>query len=103
MLAFSEHRRSSPSLNEIRPGMGASRSVVRSLEERSDEVGVKMTDLRRILFHGILECRTTRDGSGDMENTGQDHGAWARPLTGFDPAQSESVSGAGHPASRCHV
>ncbi|AQS85831.1 MAG: Fur family transcriptional regulator [Acetobacter aceti] len=56
MPAFSEHRRSSPSLNEIRPGMGASRSAVRSLEERSEEVGIKMTDLRRILFHGILEA-----------------------------------------------
>lgn len=56
MLAFSEHRRSSPSLNEIRPGMGASRSAVRRLEERCEEVGIKMTDLRRILFHGILEA-----------------------------------------------
>ncbi|NLI48436.1 MAG: Fur family transcriptional regulator [Acidobacteria bacterium] len=56
MLAFSEHRRSSPSLNEIRPGMGASRSAVRRLEERSEEVGIKMTDLRRILFHGLLEA-----------------------------------------------
>ncbi|OUI87907.1 Fur family transcriptional regulator [Acetobacter sp. DmW_043] len=56
MLAFSEHRRSSPSLKELRPGMGASRSAVRRLEERSEEVGIKMTDLRRILFHGILEA-----------------------------------------------
>lgn len=56
MLAFSEHRRSSPSLNEIRSGMGASRSAVHSLEDRSEEAGIKMTDLRRILFHGILEA-----------------------------------------------
>lgn len=56
MLAFSEHRRSPPVLNQIRPGMGASRSAVRRLEERSEEVGIKMTDLRRILFHGILEA-----------------------------------------------
>ncbi|MFP2871577.1 Fur family transcriptional regulator [Acetobacter tropicalis] len=56
MLAFSEHHRSPPTLNHIRPGMGASRSTVRRLEERSEEVGIKMTDLRRILFHGILEA-----------------------------------------------
>ena len=56
MLAFSEHRRSPPALNQIRPGMGASRSAVRRLEERSEEVGIKMTDLRRILFHGLLEA-----------------------------------------------
>lgn len=56
MLAFSEYRRSSPSLNEIRPGMGASRSAVRGLEDRCEEVGIKMTDLRRILLHGILEA-----------------------------------------------
>ena len=56
MPAFSEHRRSPPVLNQIRPGMGASRSAVRRLEERSEEVGIKMTDLRRILFHGILEA-----------------------------------------------
>ncbi|MGY6770937.1 Fur family transcriptional regulator [Komagataeibacter sp. NFXK3] len=61
MLAFSEYRRSSPSLSEIRPGMGASRSAVRRLEDRCAEVGIKMTDLRRILLHGILEAgpRTT--------------------------------------------
>lgn len=52
MLAFSEYRRSSPSLSEIRPGMGASRSAVRRLEDRCEEVGIKMTDLRRILLHG---------------------------------------------------
>lgn len=56
MLAFSEYRRSSPSLSEIRPGMGASRSAVRRLEDRCEEVGIKMTDLRRILLHGILEA-----------------------------------------------
>ncbi|MCI2009105.1 MAG: Fur family transcriptional regulator [Acetobacter peroxydans] len=56
MLAFSEHRRTSPSLREIRPGMGANCNAVRRLEERSEEVGIKMTDLRRILFHGILEA-----------------------------------------------
>ncbi|MFT9015936.1 MAG: Fur family transcriptional regulator [Acetobacter sp.] len=56
MLTFSEHRRSPPAVNQIRPGMGASRSAVRSLEERCEEVGIKMTDLRRILFHGILEA-----------------------------------------------
>ncbi|MFE8874107.1 Fur family transcriptional regulator [Acetobacter persici] len=55
MLAFSEHRRSPPVLNQIRPGMGASRSAVRRLEDRCEEVGIKMTDLRRILLHGILE------------------------------------------------
>lgn len=61
MLAFSEYRRSSPSLSEIRPGMGASRNAVRRLEDRCAEVGIKMTDLRRILLHGILEAgpRTT--------------------------------------------
>lgn len=56
MLAFSEHRRSPPAVNQIRPGMGASRSAVRRLEDRCEEVGIKMTDLRRILFHGILEA-----------------------------------------------
>ncbi|MBL7233237.1 Fur family transcriptional regulator [Komagataeibacter oboediens] len=56
MLAFSEYRRSSPSLSEIRPGMGASRSAVSRLEDRCEEVGIKMTDLRRILLHGILEA-----------------------------------------------
>ncbi|MBS1001263.1 Fur family transcriptional regulator [Acetobacter persici] len=56
MPTFSEHRRSPPVVNQIRPGMGASRSAVRRLEERSEEVGIKMTDLRRILFHGILEA-----------------------------------------------
>ncbi|MBS0966661.1 Fur family transcriptional regulator [Acetobacter okinawensis] len=55
MHALSECRRSSPSLNQIRPGMGASRSVVRRLEERCEEVGIKMTDLRCILLHGLLE------------------------------------------------
>nr|WP_239019161.1 hypothetical protein [Novacetimonas pomaceti] len=53
MLAFSEYRRSSPSLSEIRPGMGASRSAVRRLEDRCEEVGIKMTDLRCILLHGM--------------------------------------------------
>lgn len=56
MLAFSEHRRSPPGLNQIRRGMGASRSAVRRLEERCEEAGIKMTDLRRILLHGILEA-----------------------------------------------
>ncbi|GFE94761.1 Fur family transcriptional regulator [Acetobacter persici] len=56
MPTFSEHRRSPPVVNQIRPGMGASRSAVRRLEERSEEVSIKMTDLRRILFHGILEA-----------------------------------------------
>lgn len=56
MPTFSEHRRSPPVVNQIRPGTGASRSAVRRLEERSEEVGIKMTDLRRILFHGILEA-----------------------------------------------
>lgn len=56
MLAFSEYRCSSPSLSEIRPGMGASRSAVRRLEDRCEEVGIKMTDLRRILLHGIFDA-----------------------------------------------
>ncbi|MBV1822770.1 Fur family transcriptional regulator [Komagataeibacter oboediens] len=56
MLAFSEHRRSPPALSQIRPGMGASRSAVRKLEDRCREAGVKMTDLRRVLLHGILEA-----------------------------------------------
>jgi hypothetical protein len=56
MLAFFEHRRSPPVLNQIRPGMGASCSAVRRLEERCEELGIKMTDLRRILLHGLLEA-----------------------------------------------
>ncbi|MFT8862155.1 MAG: transcriptional repressor [Acetobacter fabarum] len=56
MLAFFEHRRSPPVLNQIRPGMGASCSAVCRLEERCEELGIKMTDLRRILLHGILEA-----------------------------------------------
>lgn len=56
MLAFSENRRSPPTPNQIRPGMGASLSAVRRLEERSEEAGIKMTNLRRILLHGILEA-----------------------------------------------
>lgn len=54
MLAFSEHRRSPSALSQIRPGMGASRSAVRRLEERCEEAGIKMTDLRRVLLHGVL-------------------------------------------------
>ncbi|ARW11825.1 Fur family transcriptional regulator [Acetobacter ascendens] len=56
MLTFSEHRRSPPALNQIRPGMGASRHAVRRLEERYEEVSIKMTDLRRVLLHGVLEA-----------------------------------------------
>ncbi|KAA8386416.1 Fur family transcriptional regulator [Acetobacter sp. DmW_136] len=55
MLAFSAYRRSPPALKQIRPGMGASRSAVRRLEERCEDVGIRMTDLRRVLLHGVLE------------------------------------------------
>lgn len=54
MPAFAEHRRSPPALKQIRPGMEASRNAVRKLEGRCREAGVKMTDLRRVLLHGIL-------------------------------------------------
>ncbi|MBO1324457.1 Fur family transcriptional regulator [Acetobacter sp. TBRC 12305] len=56
MLPFFEHRRSPPDVGTIRPGMGASRRQVRQLEARCGEAGVKMTDLRRVLLHGILEA-----------------------------------------------
>lgn len=56
MLTFPEHRRSPPALHQIRPGMGASSSVVLRLETRCQDAGVKMTDLRRVLLHGILEA-----------------------------------------------
>ncbi|NHN89427.1 Fur family transcriptional regulator [Acetobacter conturbans] len=56
MLAFSEHRRSPPDVHQIRPGMGASHRQVRQLEERCRKSGLKMTDLRRVLLHGILEA-----------------------------------------------
>lgn len=56
MLVFPEHRRSPPALHQIRPGMGASRGAVSRLEVRCRDAGVKMTDLRRVLLHGILEA-----------------------------------------------
>ncbi|GAN71756.1 Fur family transcriptional regulator [Acetobacter syzygii] len=56
MLAYSEHRRSPPALHQIRPGMGASSRQVRQLEVRCEEAGIKMTDLRQVLLHGILEA-----------------------------------------------
>lgn len=56
MPAFPEHRRSPPDIQQIRPGMGASHTRVRQLEEQCWESGVKMTDLRRVLLHGILEA-----------------------------------------------
>ena len=55
MLAFSGYRRSPPTLKQIRPGMGANRSAVRRLEERCENAGIRMTDLRRVLLHGVLE------------------------------------------------
>lgn len=56
MPAFPEHRRSPPDIRQILPGMGASHTRVRQLEERCRESGLKMTDLRRVLLHGILEA-----------------------------------------------
>ncbi|MFT8781308.1 MAG: Fur family transcriptional regulator [Acetobacter orientalis] len=55
MLAFSDHRRSPPAPHHIRPGMEANKNAVRRLEERCEEAGIKMTDLRRVLLHGVLE------------------------------------------------
>lgn len=56
MPTYSEHRRSPPALNQIRPGMGASHSAVRRLEDRCEDVDIRMTDLRRVLLHGVLEA-----------------------------------------------
>ncbi|MFT8422721.1 MAG: Fur family transcriptional regulator [Gluconacetobacter sp.] len=56
MLAFPEHRRSPPDIHQIRPGMGAGREQVRRLEQCCREAGLKMTDLRRVLLHGVLEA-----------------------------------------------
>ncbi|KXV61037.1 Fur family transcriptional regulator [Acetobacter senegalensis] len=56
MLAFSEYRRSSPSPEQIRPGMAASHTAVQRLATRCTQAGVKMTDLRYVLLHGILEA-----------------------------------------------
>lgn len=55
MTAFSEHRRSPPALNQIRPGKGGDDHAVHELERRCLNAGIKMTDLRRVLLHGILE------------------------------------------------
>ncbi|GBQ19365.1 Fur family transcriptional regulator [Gluconacetobacter sacchari] len=64
MLAFPEHRRSPPDVRQIRPGMGASARLVRQLERRCFSAGLKMTDLRRVLLHGILEAG---DGATALE------------------------------------
>jgi len=56
MPAFSDHRRSPPDIGGIRPGMGASRSAVARLEARCREARVKMTSLRHVLLHGIVEA-----------------------------------------------
>lgn len=56
MPVLFEHRRSPPALHQIRPGMGASSRQVRQLETRCEEAGIKMTDLRRVLLHGLLEA-----------------------------------------------
>ena len=56
MTAFSEHRRSPPALNQIRPGMGGDCHAVHELERRCLDAGIKMTDLRRVLLHGIVEA-----------------------------------------------
>ncbi|MFE8874052.1 Fur family transcriptional regulator [Acetobacter persici] len=54
MLAFSEHRRPPPAPCHIRPGMEADQITVRRLEQRCAKAGIKMTDLRRVLLHGVL-------------------------------------------------
>lgn len=56
MLAISEYRRPSPSPEQIRPGMAASCSAVQRLAARCAKAGVKTTDLRLVLLHGILEA-----------------------------------------------
>ena len=56
MTAFSEHRRSPPAPHQIRPGMGGDCHAANELERRCLEAGIKMTDLRRVLLHGILEA-----------------------------------------------
>ncbi|MCP1243874.1 Fur family transcriptional regulator [Acetobacter lambici] len=56
MPVFFEHRRSPPAPHQIRPGMGASRRQVHQLEVRCEEAGIRMTDLRRVLLHGLLEA-----------------------------------------------
>ncbi|MBO1324660.1 Fur family transcriptional regulator [Acetobacter sp. TBRC 12305] len=55
MPVFPEHRRSRADSHRIRPGMGANAQQVLALEERCGESGLKMTDLRRVLLHGILK------------------------------------------------
>lgn len=56
MLAFPERRRSPPDVRQIRPGMGASTRLVRQLERKCLSAGLKLTDLRRVLLHGVLEA-----------------------------------------------
>ncbi|CAI9120377.1 Fur family transcriptional regulator [Brytella acorum] len=56
MLVFPEHRRSPPDVQKIRPGMEASGRLVRQIERRCRAVGFKMTGVRRVLLHGILEA-----------------------------------------------
>jgi len=55
MLAFPGYRRSAPDIQQIRPGRAASGTRVRRLERRCRAAGLRITDLRRILLHGILK------------------------------------------------
>lgn len=56
MPRFPEYRRSAPSIRQIRHGMGASHRQVCQLENRCRDAGMKMTNLRRVILHGILEA-----------------------------------------------
>lgn len=56
MSRFPQHRRSAADIHQIRRGMGASHRQVCMLEHRCREAGMKMTDLRRVVLHGVLEA-----------------------------------------------
>ena len=56
MPVFLNRRRAGLDVNEIRPGMGANPNAVRRLEARCQKACVRMTNLRRVLLHGIVEA-----------------------------------------------
>lgn len=54
MQGLSEQRRSPPTLHHILPSARANHKAVHALEKRCMDAGIKMTDLRRVLLHGIV-------------------------------------------------
>lgn len=56
VISTYERRRAAPNITQIRPGKGASCSAIRRFEQQCRESGIKLTGLRRLIFHGIFEA-----------------------------------------------